>query len=91
MYKIENVETLTLGTTAQTVKVMGLSCLIENNDDSATVYFKERRFDGKAVTTSNGWALGPGKSTPVPVSVMELSLISDTASADVRVLLLDEY
>ena len=29
MYKIENVETLTLGTTAQTVKVMGLSCLID--------------------------------------------------------------
>ena len=89
MYKIEKVVTLTVGTTAKTVGVHGLACLIENNSDSASVYIKDMRDDGKAATSSNGFLLGPGKMTPVPLIAMDLSIISDTASTDVRVMILD--
>ena len=90
MYKIENVIALTLGTTAQTVRVNGLSCLVENNADAAGVYFREKRLDGADATAANGWALGPGERTRVPMAAMELSLIADAADTDVRVLILDE-
>ena len=46
MKKIDSVCTLTLGTSAQTVRVSGLACLVQNNSDSASVYMKERRADG---------------------------------------------
>lgn len=87
--KIERVEVLTVGTSAQTVGVHGLGCLIENNSESATVYFKEKRDDGKDASASNGFALGPGKMTPVPLVALELSVAASAADTDVRVLLLD--
>ena len=87
--KIERVAVLTVGTTAQTVAVHGLGCLIENNSDSATVYFKDMRDDGKKATSSNGFALGPGKMTPVPLVAMDLSVVASDAGTDVRVLVLD--
>ena len=88
-YKIEKVVKLTAGTTAQTVEVHGLACMIQNLSDTATVYFKEKRDDGKAATASNGYAVGPGKETQIPLVAMDLSIVSDTASTDVRVLILD--
>lgn len=90
MYKIEKIIKLSLGTSAQTVKVNGLACLIQNNSDSASVYFKEKRDDGKTVTTSNGYKLAAGKETVIPLVALELSIISDTASTDVRVMILEE-
>ena len=89
MFKIEKIEAVTAGTTASTVKVNGLACLVLNNSESATVYIKEKRDDGAAATASNSWAIGPGKSTDVPLVAMELSVVSDTASTDVRVMILD--
>ena len=89
MLRIEKVETLTVGTTASTVKVNGLACLIQNNSESATVYFKEKRDDGKAATSSNGFALGAGKTLEIPMVARELSVVSSAASTDVRVLILD--
>ena len=90
MVKIEKVVKLTAGTSAQTVAVNGLAFLMENLSDSATVYFKEKRDDGKAATASNGSAVPPGKCTRIPMVAMDLSVISDTASTDVRVLILEE-
>lgn len=90
MYKIESVAALSLGAAAQTVRVNGLSCLVENNSDTASVYFKEKRLDGVSVTTENGWVLGPGEKTCVPMAALELSLVADAADTDVRVLILDE-
>lgn len=90
MVKIEKVVKLTAGTSAQTVAVNGLAFLMENLSDSATVYFKEKRDDGKNASSSNGYAVGPGKSTDIPMVAMDLSVISDTASTDVRVLILEE-
>ena len=90
MFKIEKIVKLTVGTTAQTVDVKGLACLIENNSDSAAVYFKERRADGKAATAANGFALGPGQMTPLPLTAMELSVIAGAAGTDVRMLILEE-
>jgi len=87
--KIDRVETLTLGTSAQTVGVHGLACLIQNNSESATVYFKEAREDGKKATSSNGFALAAGKTTEIPLVAMDLSLVASAASTDVRVLILD--
>ena len=88
-YKIEKVLCLSLGTSAQSVKVAGLCCLVQNNSDSATVYCKEKSDDGVAATASNGYALGPGKETAVPFAARELSLVAGAASTDVRVLILD--
>jgi len=90
MYKIEKVVKLTVGTTASTVGVHGLACLIENNSDSASIYFKDKRDDGKAATSSNGFLLGPGKMTPVPLVAMDLSIVASDAGTDVRVLILEE-
>ena len=89
MYKIEKVIKLTAGTTAVSVPVHGMACLIQNNSNSATVYFKEMREDGKKATTANGFALAPGKATEEPLVAMELSIVSDAAGTDVRVLILD--
>ena len=89
MLKIEKVVKVTAGTTASTVEVHGLACLIQNLSESATVYFKEKRHDGKAATASNGYAVGPGKETVIPMAALDLSIVSDTASTDVRVLILD--
>ncbi len=90
MCKIDTIQAITLGTTAQTVKVNGLACLVQNNSESATVYIKEKRDDGKNATSSNGWAIGPGKETPLPLVALELSMVASAASTDVRVLVLDE-
>lgn len=89
MLRIDKVVTLTLGTSAQTVKVNGLACLIQNLSESATVYFKEKSEDGKAASSSNGFALGPGKTLEIPLVARELSVVSGAASTDVRVLILD--
>lgn len=89
MCKIEKIEALTVGTSAQTVKVNGLACMVQNLSDSASVYIKEKRDDGKAATTSNGWCLGPGKSTEIPLVAMELSVIASATSTSVRVMILD--
>lgn len=90
MYKIEKVVKVTAGTTASTVEVHGLACMIQNLSESATVYFKEKRDDGKAATSSNGYALGPGKETQIPLVAMDLSIVASAASTDVRVLILEE-
>ena len=91
MWKMDNVQALTLGTTPQTVMIRGLACLVQNNSGSAAVFFKEKRSDGVDVTPLNGWRLGPGEVTRVPMVALELSLIAESADTDVRVLLLDEY
>ena len=90
MNKIEKVAVLTVGTQAQTVRVNGLPCLIQNNSAAADVFFKERRDDGADVTGDNGWRLGPGESTLCPLVVRELSVIAGAEDTDVRVLILDE-
>lgn len=64
MKKIDSVCVLTLGTSAQTVRVSGLACMVQNNSESASVYMKERRADGEDVTADNGWRLAPGERTP---------------------------
>lgn len=89
MLKIDRVEAVTAGTTASTVKVNGLACLIQNNSESATVYFKEKSEDGKAATTSNGFALAGGKTLEIPLVARELSVVASAASTDVRVMILD--
>ena len=88
MKKIDSVCVLTLGTSAQTVRVSGLACMVQNNSESASVYMKERRADGEDVTADNGWRLG--ERTPVPFTALDLSLVASAAGTDVRVLLLDE-
>ena len=74
MKKIDSVCVLTLGTSAQTVRVSGLACMVQNNSESASVYMKERRADGEDVTADNGWRLAPGERTPVPFTALDLSL-----------------
>ncbi len=89
MLKSDRGGAVTAGTTAQSVQVHGLACLIQNNSESAKVYFKEKSEDGVAATASNGFAVGPGKTLEVPLVAREVSIVSDTASTAVRVLILD--
>ena len=90
MNKIERIICVTAGTSAATVHVNGQPCLLQNNSEAACVYFKESRDDGTAATASNSWRLGPGEATTVPLLLRELSVIADTASTDLRILVLDE-
>lgn len=89
MLKIVKTQKITLGTSAQSVKVNGLAFLLQNLSDSATVYFKEKAEDGVNATASNGFALTAGKTMEQPLVAMELSIVSSAASTDVRVLILD--
>ena len=91
MKKIDSIVALQVGMAAQTVRINGLTCLVQNNSDSAAVYFKEKRDDGVDVTAENGYRLAPGGETRIPLTAMELSLAADAADTDVRVLILDEY
>ena len=90
MNKIEKIICVTAGTSAAAVHVNGQPCLLQNNSEAASVFFKESRDDGKAATAANGWRLGPGETTAVPLLLRELSVIADAASADLRILVLDE-
>lgn len=89
MNRIDSVIALSLGVQAQTVRVNGLACLVQNNSDT-TVYIKEKRDDGQDVTAGNGWALAAGKETSVPLVARELSLAALAEGADVRVLVLEQ-
>ena len=90
MKKIDSIRALTLGTSAETVRVSGLACMVQNNSESASVYMKERRADGTDASESNGGRLAPGERTAVPFTALDLSLVASAAGTDVRVLLLDE-
>ena len=90
MKRIESVAALQVGTTARTVNVRGLAFLMENNSQAESVYFKEMRDDGMAVTADNGYKLGPGQSLVWPLTARDLSVIATGADTDVRLLILDE-
>ena len=90
MKQIESVRVLTVGTAAQTAHMQGLAFLIENNSESATVYFKEMSEDGAAVSASNGFALRPGELLNTALTATELSLAASAANTDVRLLILSE-
>lgn len=87
--KIERVIKESIGTTAKDIEVHGLSFLIQNNSEGTAVYFKDKDFDGKAVTANTGFKLAAGKSTVFPMEARTLSVIASDASTDVRVLILD--
>ena len=88
-WRISEIRALTLGTEAVTVPVRGLGFLAENNSESAGVYLREQREDGVSAGADNGWVLGPGECTPVPLVAMDLSLAASAADTDVRVMILD--
>lgn len=90
MKKIDSIRVLTLGTNAETVRVSGLACLVQNNSESASVYLKECRGDDTPASPANGWRLAPGERTAVPFTALDLSLVASAEGTDVRVLLLDE-
>jgi hypothetical protein len=78
---------LTVGTTAQDVAVQMERCAIQNCHATAKIYFRSKD-DGVAVSASTGMQVGPGETFPFPVSCGTLSVISDAAGADVRLLFL---
>lgn len=90
MKRIDKITVLSLGTTAKTVRISGLACTVQNNSESASVYLKEKRYDGEDVTSDTGWVLAPGGELPFPLTAMELSLVASAADTDVRIMILDE-
>lgn len=89
MYKLEKIIAKTVSTEAETVKLNGMPCLVQNLSEEATVYIKEKRDDGTDATADNGWAIPAGGATAVPMTVRELSVIASEEDTDVRVLVLD--
>ena len=90
MKKIDKITVLSIGTTAESVKISGLACTVQNTSDSASVYLKEKRYDGMDASSSNGWVLAPGETLPFPLTAMELSLAASAADTDVRIMILEE-
>ena len=90
MLIIESTKKVTAGTKAVEVEAHCRPFLMVNTSASATVYFKEKAEDGKAVTADNGFALLPGQSLRVPLTARELSILSSEEGADVRLLFCTE-
>ena len=88
VYKIEKVKKLSVGSSAVEEELCCQAFLIENNSDSATVYFRDKDADGIDCTAENGYALGPGSRLDLPLCARQLSLVSG-GQADVRLLILE--
>ena len=88
IYKIEKVKKLSVGTAAVEEELCCQAFLIENNSDSATVYFRDKDADNIDCTVQNGYALTPGSRIDMPLCARQLSLVA-TAEADVRLLILE--
>ena len=88
-YRIESVKVLSLGTTETEVELGCSAFLLENGSEEATVYFKEKDYDGVAVTADNGFALPPAAMMPVVLCGHCLSLLASADAADVRLLVLE--
>ena len=88
LYKMEKVRCLSVGTAAVEEELCCQAFLIENNSESATVYFREKDADGIDCTEDNGYVLRPGTRLDLPLCARQLSLIA-TAQADVRLLILE--
>lgn len=84
--KIEKVEALTVGTTAQDVNVGYRSFLIANNSANS-VYFKEKA--GAACTSANGFLVPKATVLQHVFTADVLSVIASGASSDVRILFVD--
>ena len=89
MLKITKVIKETAGTTAKDVAIHGLPFIIQNLTASTNVYIKEKSEDGKAASATNGFCIPGGTTLDQPLVATTLSVISDTASTDVRVMILD--
>ncbi len=86
-YRIEKVKALELSTTESELELGCSGFLMVNLSKTATVYFKEKSYDGTAVTARSGFALLPGESTGVVLCARTLSLTASEAATDVRLLL----
>ena len=79
--------TVSVTSTAQDVDIRFRDFLMVNNSE-ATVFFREKAKDGKAVTAQTGYALPPKSQLPNAITADVLSIIG-SASADVRILFID--
>lgn len=86
--KIEQVKKLSVGTAAVEEELSCQTFLIENNSETATVYFRDKDADNTDCTAENGYALGPGSRLDLPLCARLLSLVA-TGEADVRLLILE--
>ncbi|MBQ0134630.1 MAG: hypothetical protein KBS46_05840 [Clostridiales bacterium] len=87
-YRIEAVKTLTLGTAETELELGCGGFLLQNNSESAVLYFKEKAYDGAAVTAANGFALRPGETMHTVLCGRTLSLAASAANTAAAVLLL---
>ncbi|MBE6969279.1 MAG: hypothetical protein E7442_04045 [Ruminococcaceae bacterium] len=88
IYKIEKVKKLSVGTTAVEEELCCQAFLLENNSETATLYFRDKDADNIDCTADNGYALAPGSRLDMPLCARQLSLVA-TGEADVRLLILE--
>ena len=86
--KIEQVKKLNVGTAAVEEELSCQTFLIENNSETATVYFRDKDADSVDCTVENGYALAPRSRLDLPLCARVLSLVA-TGEADVRLLILE--
>lgn len=82
---IDSIQKVAVTTTAKDIDVNCRHFIIENLDDSATVYFKEKKYDNTAVTADNGFAIPPNTVLDMVFTAHTLS-IKGSAGADVRLM-----
>jgi len=88
IYKIEKVKKLSVGTTAVEEELCCQAFLLENNSETATLYFRDKDADNIDCTADNGYALAPGSRLDMPLCARQPSLVA-TCEADVRLLILE--
>jgi len=85
---IDSIQILSVGTTAQDVKIChDKYIIIQNQHATQTLHIKEKSVDGTAVTESNGYIIYP-KESSIPLSVNTLSIIASGASTTAAILIL---
>lgn len=76
---LSGVDRVSVTTTAQTVEIKYRYFYLQNQHESAKVYFRENT-DGKAVTSSNGILLKAGGESPI-FCANSISLIGSEAAS----------
>ncbi len=89
IYKIEEILTISVGTTAQEQEIRYQGFLLENNSASANVYFRDMEADGEDCTEANGFVLRPGERIDTVLTARTLSLLADDDNTDVRLMIVD--
>ena len=88
-FRLQNVLTGNVGTTAKDISLGYRAFLLRNTHATNSLHFREKTVDNTAVTSSNGFTLAAGECTPIVLRADKLSVLGSAASTTYQILLLD--